>query len=206
MKKTTLMILAGLLIASPMVLSFDSEASGFNRLKAAGSGLDKEGDSEKGSQGEEGSEGEEGSIGAAPSPERALMDTAEVILIGQYQTYLPDKRINARLSVFGRPSDFKYADWACKQYIRVRDGVLTYLYENPPKSDSRGQVETAGLNEPMKEVIHKALRTKYNPFNEIYVINGRYSERNPPKELEEFQVAGCKDVEQIAKDLKNMKK
>jgi len=173
-----------------LILPADSYAgAGFNRLKAAGQGVSSGGDGEEGgsdssSSGGSGREGGKGSGSLNGTP----ASINDIIFLGVFETYIPTKRFNARMTVFAEPRKFLLGHRACQRTKRIRDQINQYFFNHPPEVDRRGQADTTGMDAGVRDAIKKALKTKLEYFTSIYVISGRYSTRSVPKQLKEMGV------------------
>lgn len=182
-----------------------SNAAGFSRLKAAGSGLSGDeagGDSGDGGDGKGGGKGGSSKYVRPGDP----MGFNHVVFLGQFETYLPIKRYNARLSIFAEPKGLKFANVACKKTVKIRDRINSHLFKNPPSTDAKGRIDTEGMDKGIRTSIKKALKTKLEYFTSIYVVNGRYSTHKIPKTLEERKVTDCAGIIQMAKDAEDAAK
>jgi len=176
-----------------LILPADTFASaGFNRLKAAGQGVSTGGGDDAGSK-DGGSDGgtSGGSGGGAKGGNRLDGKPAslnDIIFLGVFETYIPTKRFNARMTVFAEPRKFLLGHRACQRTKRIRDQINQYFFNHPPEVDRRGQADTTGMDVGVRDAIKKALKTKLEYFTSIYVISGRYSTRSVPKQLKEMGV------------------
>lgn len=174
-----------------LLVPADSFANaGFNRLKAAGQGVSTGGgdDAEPGGGGSDGGKSGGGSGGGSGQPGTEPASHNDIIFLGVFETYIPTKRFNARMTVFAEPRKFLLGHRACQRTKRIRDQINQYFFNNPPQVDRRGRADTTGMDAGVRQAIKKALKTKLEYFTSIYVISGRYSTRSVPNELKEMGV------------------
>lgn len=182
----------------------EAAGAGFNRLKAAGQGVstgnssnddasaDKEDSSSGSSGGESSGSGSTGGSGNPAGGEAAgLSDT---IFLGVFEVYVPTKGMNARMSVFGEPRKFLLGHRACTKIRQIRDEINVYFFKHPPKLDRRGNADTTGMDEGVRQAIKDALHTSLEYFTSIYVISGRYSNFTKPADLQDKALTDCAGV------------
>ncbi|WP_417840518.1 hypothetical protein [Terasakiella sp.] len=196
-------LITGLFFIFSLFLSQNVDAgAGFNRLKAAGQGV-KSGDSgDEGSsdgKNDKGSSGGSGSNNGSTNSDPASHD--DIVFLGVFETYIPSKRLNARMTVYAEPRKFLLGHRACLKTSRIRDQINHYFFENPPKIDRRGNADTQGMDTGVREAIKKALKTKLEYFTSIYVFSGRYSAISLPQDLKELHVTDCAGVIAAKKEM-----
>lgn len=170
-------------------------SAGFNRLKAAGQGVK----SSKSKDTENKSEG--GSTKSGENADNTEAKHGDIIFLGVFETYIPAKRLNARMTVYAEPRKFLLGHRACQRTSRIRDQINQYFFNNPPKLDKRGNADTTGMDSGVREAIKKALKTKLEYFTSIYVISGRYSALSIPKDLQEETVTDCAGIIAAKKEM-----
>lgn len=174
--------------------------AGFDRLKAAGSGLGNGGSGGGGDAGEDGKGGsgggkKTGRLGSGPSGENDL------IFLGMYETYLIKKRYNARITVYGEPRKFLLGHRACTYFQRIRDEINRHLNDNPPETDKKGRVDTKGMDKEIRASVKRALKTKLEYFTSFYVYNGRWNAKKTPKDLSSQTFTDCAGVIAAKKEM-----
>lgn len=178
------LLLSTLLCATFLLSQHANAGAGFDRLKAAGQGLSTD---KADPNGEGGATGE--SAGGASQAEAAQHD--DLIFLGVYETYVPTRRINAAISIFAEPRDFKFGHRACTKMLKIRDKINTYLFQHPPTMDKRSNVETKGMDEGIRQAIKDGLRTKLEYFTSIYVFSGEWNTYKAPTEIKELGMTDC---------------
>jgi len=193
-------IVASLLWSVPLLPSLMAEANaqGFSTLKAAGQGMSgsSSDDDEKKSKK---STIDKSYRNAGPIGDAAGLN--DIVFLGVFETYLTRQRQNARISLFVEPKKFGLVHRACKKITKVRDGVNTHLFLNPPQIDDRGRVLTNGMSQGIHEAIKQALKTKVDYFEKLHVIPGRFSVERPPKDLKSQAISDCEGVKVKAKEI-----
>ncbi|GGF59122.1 hypothetical protein GCM10011332_10920 [Terasakiella brassicae] len=193
-------LITGLFFIFSLFLSENVDAgAGFNRLKAAGQGVKSGDSSDEGSSKDKSDKG--GSGNSSGSMDSDPAKHGDIIFLGVFETYIPSKRLNARMTVYAEPRKFLLGHRACLKTSRIRDQINHYFFENPPKIDRRGNAETEGMDTGVREAIKKALKTKLEYFTSIYVVSGRYSALSLPKDLKELQVTDCAGVIAAKKEM-----
>ncbi|WP_135081284.1 hypothetical protein [Terasakiella sp. SH-1] len=181
-----------------------SANAGFNRLKAAGSGLSGGGgggDEEEGDgKGGGGKGGKGGRLDGKPAGGK------DILYIGSFETYIPKKRYNAKITVFGEGRKFLLTHRACVKIKRIRDSLNQYLFKKELQLDRRGRVDTKGMDSEVRAVIKKALKTKVEYFTSLYVYSGLYSHRKGPKPLQNQRIVDCDTVFETKKEMDRAKK
>ncbi len=201
-------LLSTLLFSFLLIVGSDSHAANFSRLKAAGKGLETNADnSDQKSDGDKGNfqgDGHKNNLkdpeidtrysGSDSSRKQNIAGMKDAILLGNFQIYLTTKHYNARLTVYAEPRKFALGHRACTRIERIRDGINTYLFNNPPETDRRGNVTSEGMDEGIREAIKKSLKTKLEYFTTIYVASGIWSDKNLPEEIKEVEVSDCAGI------------
>ncbi len=174
-------LLLSAFICATFLLSHPANAgAGYDRLKAAGQGLNKD---------QAGQNSEGGTVDGAPQEKPVQHD--DLIFLGVYETYVPTRRKNAAVSIFAEPRDFKFGHRACTKMLKIRDKINTYLFQHPPEMDKRGNVQTKGMDEGIRQAIKDGLRTKLEYFTSIYVFSGEWSTYKAPTEIKELGMTDC---------------
>ncbi|MDV7339885.1 hypothetical protein RYZ26_09790 [Terasakiella sp. A23] len=118
----------------------------------------------------------------------------DIIFLGSFETYIPSRKYNARLTIYGEPRKFLLGHRACTKSRRIRDHINAYLFNEPPELDRKGRADTTGMDKGVRKAIKKALKTKLEYFTSIYVYNGSRGLANPPKELADVSLTDCAGV------------
>lgn len=178
-----------------------SFAQGFSSLKAASQGFGASGEKKDEKGGKNGSSKIDKSYrDAGPLGVGTTAGLNDVVFLGVFETYLTKQRLNARFSLYAEPKEFGFAHRACKKIIRLRDGVNTHLFMNPPKVDDRGRIDPTGMEPGLQEAIQKSLRSEIPYFNKLHIVSGRYSIQRAPKELKGLSISDCEGVMLRAKE------
>ncbi|SCA56347.1 exported hypothetical protein [Candidatus Terasakiella magnetica] len=199
-------ILIAIVFCTTLFITPDLSANaGFNRLKAAGSGLNASGGDSDDEDGEEG-EGGKGGKGKSGRMDGKKVSAGDILYIGSFETYVPKKRFNAKITVFGESRKFLLTHRACTKIRKIRDNINQYLFKNPPELDRRGRANTEGMDTEVRKVIKKALKTKLDYFTSIYVYTGLYNNRKIPKDLKDQTITDCDAVFDTKKEMDRGKK
>jgi len=184
-----------------------SSANAQSRLQQIGKGVNKKDQIEVKSEDEE--------KGKNPKEKFSDSDTLrrenkaslhDIIFLGVFETYIPTKRYNARLTVYAEPRKFILGHRACTKVVKLRDKINTHLFKNPPKVDKKGRVNTEGMDEGVRKAIKKALKTKLEYFTSVYVFSGRFNTNKVPKDLKGQTLTDCAGMIEKKKELDKAKK